>query len=109
MRNKVCCFDIAAIRVFTFSIEDLFVQFNVVIVDSIVKSDGDHLWYVSGRQVTGDDRAVFRTEAVGQHALRGIARRGSVGVVVDVYDKNKTILNMAVLDHTVTFLTLIST
>lgn len=88
--NEVSRPDIATVGVFTFSVEDFFVEFDVVVVDSIIEGDGDHLGHVSGGQVAGDDGTVFGTEAVGQHTLGGIAGRSPVGIVVDVYDKQKT-------------------
>lgn len=77
-------FDVATVRIFTFPVEDFFVEFNVVIVDGVVEGDGDHLRHVLGGQVAGDDGAVLRAEAVRQHALRRVARRSAVRVVVDI-------------------------
>lgn len=51
--------NIATVRVLALSIKNFFVEFNVIIVDSVVESDSDHLRNISGWQVTGDDRAVF--------------------------------------------------
>lgn len=91
VRNEVCRFDVATVGVFTFSVEDLFVQFDVVVVDSIIESDGDHLGDISGGQVSRDDGAIFGAEAVGQHTLWCVARWSPVRVVVDVYDKQNTV------------------
>lgn len=88
--NEVSRPDIATVGVFTFSVKDFFVEFNVVVVDGVIEGDGDHLGDVSGGQVAGNYCAVFGTEAVGQHTLGGVARRSPVGIVVDVYDKQKT-------------------
>lgn len=95
VRDEVSGFDIASVRVLAFAVKDLFVEFDVVVVDGIVEGDGDHLRDVLGRQVTGDDCAVFGAEAVGQHALRGVTRRRSVGVVVDICLR-KTLLLLGV-------------
>lgn len=51
--------NIATVRVLALSIEYFFVELNVVVVDSVVKSDGDHLGYISGWEVAGNDCAVF--------------------------------------------------
>lgn len=51
--------NIATVGILALSIEYFFVELNVVVVDSVVESDGDHLGYISRWQVAGDDRAVF--------------------------------------------------
>lgn len=51
--------NIATVRVFALPIEYILVEFNVIVVDSVVESDCDHLGYISRWQVAGDDRAVF--------------------------------------------------
>lgn len=57
--DEESCLNIATVGVLALSIEYFFVELNVVIVDSVVESDSDHLGYISGWQIAGDDRAVF--------------------------------------------------
>lgn len=87
VRHEVCSLDIATVGVLAFSVKDFLVEFDVVVVDGVIEGDGDHLGHVLGGQVTGGDGAVLGAEAVGQHALRRVARWGSVGVVVDICHK----------------------
>lgn len=88
--NEVSGLDIASIGIFALAIEYFFVEVDVVVVDGIIESDSDHLRYIPSGQVTGDHRAVLGAEAVGQYALAGIARWGSIGVVVDICHKQIT-------------------
>lgn len=85
--DEVCSFDIATVRVLAFSIEDFLVELDVVIIDGIIKCDGDHLGHVLGGQVSRGDGAVLGAKAVGQHALRGVTWWGSVRVVVNICHK----------------------
>lgn len=87
VRNKEGGLDVASVRIFTLAVEDFFVQLDVVIVDGIIESDGDHLRHIFGGQVTGDHSAIFRTETVGQHALRRVAGWSAIGVVIDICAK----------------------
>lgn len=87
MGDEVSRFNIATVGVFALPIEYFFVEFNVVVVDGIVESDGYHLGYISGWQVARDNRAIFRAEAVRQHALRRVTMRSPIGIVVDIYNK----------------------
>lgn len=77
-------FDVAAVGVLAFATEHLFVEFDVVVVDGIIEGDGDHLGYVSGRQVSGNGGAIFRAEAVGKYADGRIARWRTIRIVVDI-------------------------
>lgn len=84
VRYEVGGLYVAPVGVLAFAVEDLFVQLDVVVVDGVVESDGDHLGHVFGREVSGDGGAIFRTETVGQVAHGGVARWGAVGIVVDI-------------------------
>ena len=94
MRNEESCLDVAPVGILTFTIEYIFVQFDVVVVDGVVESDGDHLGYVFGRQVVRRARTVFRAETVWQRALRQVARRRAVRIVLRVctFGRDITIL-----------------
>lgn len=87
MGNEEGRLDVASVRIFTFSVEDFLVQLDVVVVNGIVEGDCDHLGHVLGGQVAGDDGAIFGAEAIGQHALRRVARGRAVGVVVHICHK----------------------
>ena len=75
-------FNIATVRVLPLAVEYVLVKFDVIVVDGVIKGDGDHLGDVLGRQVVRDAGAVLGAEAVREDADGGIAGRGSVGVVV---------------------------
>ena len=83
MRDKVGGLDVAAVGVLPLPVEDLIVQVNVVIVDGVIKSDGDHLGNLVRVDASGHPGAVGRAEAVGQLALAEVAVGGPVGVEVD--------------------------
>lgn len=59
MGDEKSRFNVATVGVLAFSVEDFFVELNVVVVDSVVESDGDHLGDIPGWQITGNDCAVF--------------------------------------------------
>lgn len=52
-------FNVATVGVLALAVEDFFVELNVVVVDSVIESDGDHLGDVFGWQIARDDSAVF--------------------------------------------------
>lgn len=76
--------DVAAVRVFTLAVKDVLVEADVIVVDSVVEGDRDHLRYVFTREIAGYCRTVLRAEAIGKDAHGGIARWSSVGIVVHV-------------------------
>ena len=92
VRDKVGGLDVAAVGVLPLPVEDLIVQVNVVVVDGIVKGDGDHLGHVLAVGTTGADLAevsghlgaILRAEAVGQLADGGVTGRGPVGIGLNV-------------------------
>ena len=67
MGDKEGGFDITTVGIFALSVENLSVEVNVVVIDSIVKSDGNHLRYIlavgtGGTHITeiaGDLSAIF--------------------------------------------------
>ena len=65
-------------------LEDFLVQFNVVVINGIIESDGNHHGYILGGQITGNSSTIFRTETVGQNANSRITWWGTVGIVVNV-------------------------
>lgn len=66
VRYEVCGFDVATVWILTFAVENLFVQFDVVVVDGIVKSDCDHHWYIFCLQASWDGCSIFGAEAIRQ-------------------------------------------
>ena len=64
-------------------LEQTTVDVNVVVVDGIVEWDHHHLRNIGRLQLARNLSAVRRTEAVGQHTLTLVARRGTVRVLVD--------------------------
>jgi hypothetical protein len=82
--NEERCLNVTAIRIFTLSIENFFVKFNVIVVDGIIEGNCDHLRYISGRQVTRDDGTIFRAKTVWQHTLAWVTWRSSIRIVIDI-------------------------
>lgn len=85
MRNEEGRLDVATVRIFALSIEDLFVETDVVVVYRVVEGDRDHLGYLLEGQVTGDRGTVFRAETVGEYANGWVAGWRPVRIVVHVY------------------------
>jgi len=81
--------DVAAIRVFAFTVEDLLVQANVVIVDGIVESYRDHLGYVLGWEIARYRGTVLRAETVRQNAYGGVAGWCPIGIIVHIWNVEK--------------------
>lgn len=65
VRHEERGFDVTTVGVSAFAIEYFLVQFDVVVVDGIVKGDRNHLRDFLGRQVVWYSGAVFGAEAVG--------------------------------------------
>lgn len=84
MRHKECGFDVATVGVLAFTVEDFFVETDIVVVDSIVESDCDHLGYVCGFEASGNVGTIFRTETVGKVADGWVTWRCAVGIAVDI-------------------------
>ena len=82
--DEVGGFDVAPVGVLALAVEHLLVQLNVVVIDGVVEGDRDHHGHILGRQVSRDRGAVFRAEAVGEHAHGGVARWSPIGVIVDI-------------------------
>lgn len=83
MRHEECTTNLAAIGVVTISVENLFIQINVVYVHGSVEGDGDHLRYLVGFDASGDASTVGGAETVREDALVGIAVWSSIGVHID--------------------------
>ncbi len=85
--------NLAAIGVLPLPVEDLLIEVNVVVVDGVIKGDGDHLGDVLAVGPGGPDLAessrhlgaVLRAEAVGELADAGVAGGSAVGIGVDVW------------------------
>lgn len=80
--------DVASVWILSFAIEDFLVQVDVVVVNGIVECDGDHLWHIFRRQITGNGRTVLRAEAIGKHTNRWIAWWCSIWIGFDVCERN---------------------
>lgn len=89
VRDKERSFDVATVRVFAFTIEHFFVEFNIVIINGVVESDSNHLGNIFGLQVSRNRGTVFGTEAVWQRTLTCVTRWRSVWVIVNIYDNRK--------------------
>lgn len=84
VRNEEGRFDITTVRILAFAVENLLVQFDVVVVDGIVEGDGDHLGHILGGEIPGYRGAILGAEAVRQDAHGGVAGGRPIGVVVDI-------------------------
>lgn len=66
------------------TLEDFLVQFNIVVVNGIIESNGNHHRNILGRQVTGNSGTIFGTETIRQNTDRGITRRSTVRIVINI-------------------------
>jgi len=80
MRDEESTTDLTTVRILSLSVEDLFVQVDVVDVHGAVEGDRDHLRHLLGIDIARDASAISRAVAIGQHTLRGIAIRCTVGI-----------------------------
>lgn len=90
VRDEEGGLDVATIRILAFSVEDLFVETDIVVIDGIVEGYRNHLRHVLARKITGYARSIFGTEAIGKYADGRVTRRRAVRIVVhvcDIYEK----------------------
>lgn len=92
MRHEEGALDLASVRVVPSFPEDSVVDVDVVVVDGIIESDGDHLGDCVGLQLSGDLGSVWGAETVGEDALVLVARGSSVGVLVNGWKVEKKYL-----------------
>jgi len=81
--NKERSLDLAAIRILSFSVEDILIEVHIVGVDGSVKGDGDHLRDLVGVDAPGDPGAIRRAETVRELTLGQVAVRSSVRILVN--------------------------
>ena len=92
MGDKETGFDVTAIRIFPFLVEDLTVEVNVIVVDSVIEGYGNHLRHVlasgsSGTnpaEVTRNLCAILRAEAVRELANVAITWWGTIRISIDI-------------------------
>ena len=89
VRHKKCRLDVAAVWIPSLFVENLFVQINIVVVDSVIEGDGDHLGdpvaaIILRAEVARHLRPVLRAEAVRQFADRLVALGCAVRVRLDI-------------------------
>lgn len=80
VRDEESTADLATVGILSLTVEDLLVQVDVVDVHGTVERDRDHLRHLLRIDVTRDAGAVSRAVTIGQHALRGIAVRCTIGI-----------------------------
>ena len=83
VRDKEGTLDHTAVRVVAAFFKDLVVKIDVVVVDGIVESDCDHLRNCVRLELSGNLSSIDGAETVGENALRLVARRSAIGVLVD--------------------------
>lgn len=59
VRNEIGGLDIATVRILAFSVKDFLVQFDIVIIDSIIEGNGDHHGYIFAGQIIRNGGTVF--------------------------------------------------
>jgi len=64
VRHEEGGFDVTAVGVLAISVEDILVQLDVVIVNGIIESDGNHLGNVLRWEVSGDRSSVLGAETI---------------------------------------------
>jgi len=69
MRDKEGGLDRTSIGVVATILEDLLVDINVVVIDSVIKRDSDHLGYTAGLELTGDLGTIVRAETIRKNTL----------------------------------------
>lgn len=89
MTDKVCRLDITAVRILAFSVKNFFVQFDVVVVNGIIESDRYHHGDIFCGETAGNCGAILGAEAIRQDTDSGVARWGTIGVIVDICPKIK--------------------
>lgn len=76
----------ASVGVVTTVLEDTLIDDDVVVVDGVIESDGDHLGNGVGFELAWNLCAVRWAIAVGQDTLGLITRWGTIGIPVDGYE-----------------------
>ena len=89
MGNEEGGFNVAAIGILALSIEDVFIQADVVVVDCVIESYRNHLRHVFGWQIPRYGGSVLRAEAVRKSADRWVAGWGAVWIVVHIWGKSR--------------------
>lgn len=89
MGDEVRCLNVAAVGVLAFAVEDLFVKLDVVVVNGIIESDRYHHGDIFCGETAGNCGAILGAEAIRQDTDSGVARWGTIGVIVDICPKIK--------------------
>ena len=101
VRHKEGGLDVTSVGVLSLLVEDLLVKVDVVVVDGIIKGDGDHLGNIvtvgsggsNSAKTAGNLSSVLRAETIGQFADVGVASWSAVGIGIDFY-KEKNIIEI---------------
>jgi len=83
VRNEEGSLRLAAVGVLADTTEKVFVKVDIVTVHGPVEGQSDHLRNIGGFQTAGNAGTVRRAEAIGQHALGGVAFGSAVGILVN--------------------------
>ena len=86
MRDEESRLDRTSVRIISSLLEDFIVGVDIVVVDSVIEGDGDHLRNCSWLQLVRDLSSVTRAEAIRKNAHRRIARPSTVGVLIGSAD-----------------------
>lgn len=89
-------FDVAAIWIFALSVENFLVQLNIVVVNGIIESDGDHLRNIFVWQITGNGCAVFRAETIWQNTNSWITWWSAIWIAVVILVKREKAKNVLI-------------
>ena len=102
--NEESGLDVAAVGILALAVEHLLVQVDVVVVDGVVERHHHHLRHLLRLQFARHFCARLGTEAVGQEADGRVARRGSVGIRVQIC-RHKEISNVIEINQMNSFCT----
>lgn len=84
VRHKIGGLNVTSVGILAFSVENLLVQLDIVVVDGIIEGDRDHHRHILSGQIARNRGSIFRTEAVRQEANSRVTGWRTVRVVVDV-------------------------
>lgn len=73
MRYKECALDLASVWILTLTVENLFIQIDVVDVHCTIECQCDHLWHLCWLNVSRNAGSVGRAKTVGNCTLVGVA------------------------------------
>ena len=90
VRYKECSLDAATVWILTLTIENVFIQIDVVNIDGTVECQCDHLWHLTWFNVAWNTSSIGWTETIWQCTLGGVTFWSTVWIQIDGYLWNAT-------------------